>query len=247
MFAAQRRRGRGADRRAAFHRAPAGGARRAPGSAASPSPSMSAPAPSCRSRPRTPRTTACTRRRGFIYGRAAAARINAARARGGRIVAVGTTSLRLLESAAGRGRPDRGPSPARPTLFITPGLSLPRGRSAVDQFPPAALDPVHAGRRLRRARADEGGLCPCDRAGLSLLFLWRCLPAVSGARAHDRLRLHAPGARRRGAARADCDRAWHGRDARLHAGRHGRHGQGDAARGGRAPPAPRSSSATPII
>ena len=53
-------------------------------------------------------------------GADAAARINAARAGGGRIVAVGTTSLRLLESAAddsGAVRPFRGET----GLFILPG------------------------------------------------------------------------------------------------------------------------------
>jgi S-adenosylmethionine:tRNA ribosyltransferase-isomerase len=52
--------------------------------------------------------------------REAARRINAARAQGGRIVAVGTTSLRLLESAAdaaGEVRPFAGET----ALFITPG------------------------------------------------------------------------------------------------------------------------------
>ncbi|HEX5181629.1 MAG TPA: tRNA preQ1(34) S-adenosylmethionine ribosyltransferase-isomerase QueA [Allosphingosinicella sp.] len=50
----------------------------------------------------------------------AAERLNAARAAGGRIVAVGTTSLRLLESAAdesGRIRPFEGDT----AIFITPG------------------------------------------------------------------------------------------------------------------------------
>jgi S-adenosylmethionine:tRNA ribosyltransferase-isomerase len=49
-----------------------------------------------------------------------ATRINAARASGGRIVAIGTTSLRLLESAAGETgeiRPFRGET----RLFILPG------------------------------------------------------------------------------------------------------------------------------
>jgi S-adenosylmethionine:tRNA ribosyltransferase-isomerase len=51
---------------------------------------------------------------------AAAAAINAARANGRRIVAVGTTSLRALESAAHDGRVQAG---ARDTaLFITPGF-----------------------------------------------------------------------------------------------------------------------------
>jgi S-adenosylmethionine:tRNA ribosyltransferase-isomerase len=51
---------------------------------------------------------------------AAAARLNAARAAGGRLIAVGTTSLRLLESAAdGDGviRPFEGDT----AIFITPG------------------------------------------------------------------------------------------------------------------------------
>jgi S-adenosylmethionine:tRNA ribosyltransferase-isomerase len=56
---------------------------------------------------------------GFVAAETAE-RINAARARGGRIVAIGTTSLRLLESAAaadGRLRPFAGET----ALFITPG------------------------------------------------------------------------------------------------------------------------------
>ena len=51
---------------------------------------------------------------------ATATRLNAARARGGRLIAVGTTSLRLLESAAGadgRIRPFEGDT----AIFITPG------------------------------------------------------------------------------------------------------------------------------
>ena len=51
---------------------------------------------------------------------ATAARLNAARAAGGRLIAVGTTSLRLLESAAdeaGRVRPFAGDT----AIFITPG------------------------------------------------------------------------------------------------------------------------------
>jgi S-adenosylmethionine:tRNA ribosyltransferase-isomerase len=56
---------------------------------------------------------------GFISAEAAA-RINAVRAQGGRVVAIGTTALRLLESAAdeqGRIRPFAGAT----ALFITPG------------------------------------------------------------------------------------------------------------------------------
>ena len=49
-----------------------------------------------------------------------AAALNAARARGGRIVAVGTTSLRLLESAA-RGDGTVAPFADETAIFITPG------------------------------------------------------------------------------------------------------------------------------
>jgi S-adenosylmethionine:tRNA ribosyltransferase-isomerase len=52
-----------------------------------------------------------------------AGRLNAARTAGGRIVAVGTTSLRLLESAAdesGRARPFEGDT----AIFITPGYAF---------------------------------------------------------------------------------------------------------------------------
>jgi S-adenosylmethionine:tRNA ribosyltransferase-isomerase len=55
-----------------------------------------------------------------VIEREAAERIGAARARGGRVVAVGTTSLRLLESAAtddGRIAPFRGDT----DIFISPG------------------------------------------------------------------------------------------------------------------------------
>ena len=56
---------------------------------------------------------------GFISADAAA-RINAARAAGGRVVAVGSTSLRLLESAAGEdGR--LAPFAGETGIFITPG------------------------------------------------------------------------------------------------------------------------------
>jgi S-adenosylmethionine:tRNA ribosyltransferase-isomerase len=55
--------------------------------------------------------------------KAQAEHINAARARGGRIVAVGTTSLRLLESAA---RTDGSIAPfrAETSIFITPGYEF---------------------------------------------------------------------------------------------------------------------------
>lgn len=54
---------------------------------------------------------------------ATADRLNAARAAGNRVVAVGTTSLRLLESAAGEDRIIR-PFEGDTAIFITPGYSF---------------------------------------------------------------------------------------------------------------------------
>ena len=57
--------------------------------------------------------------RGIITARAAEA-INRARGQGGRIIAVGTTALRLLETAAGSGR-EIFPFEGETDIFITPG------------------------------------------------------------------------------------------------------------------------------
>ncbi|HYG48140.1 MAG TPA: tRNA preQ1(34) S-adenosylmethionine ribosyltransferase-isomerase QueA [Allosphingosinicella sp.] len=64
---------------------------------------------------------------------AVAARLNAARAAGGRIVPVGTTSLRLLESAAGedgRLRPFEGDT----AIFITPGYRFRAADGLITNF-----------------------------------------------------------------------------------------------------------------
>ncbi len=104
--------------------------------------------------------------------------LNAARAAGGRIVAVGTTSLRLLESATA----DDGtiePFAGRNRDLHHAGLSFSRGRYSPDQFSPAALDAVHAGIGLQRSRHHATRLCPRHPERLPVLFLWRRLPAVS--------------------------------------------------------------------
>ena len=118
-----------------------------------------------------------------------AERLNAVRARGGRIVCVGTTSLRLIESAARREwrypplvRPDRHLHHAR--------LSLSRGGYADDQFSPAEIDFVHAGFCVQWPGHHAARLCPRDRNRLPILFLRRFQPAFSGiipgSRHHDR-------------------------------------------------------------
>ncbi len=58
-------------------------------------------------------------------------------------------------------------------------LRVPRRRYPDDQLPPAALDAVHAGGGIRRARAYAGGLSPRYSLRLPLLFLRRRLAAVS--------------------------------------------------------------------
>ena len=83
---------------------------------------------------------------------------------GGRIVAVGTTSLRLLESADRRRTARSRPFSGETALFITPGYRFRAVDRADDQFPSAALDAVHAGLRLLRARSHAARLCPRHRA-----------------------------------------------------------------------------------
>ena len=93
---------------------------------------------------------------------ATAERLNAVRASGGRLIAVGTTSLRLLESAADERR--RHPAVRRRHRDLHHArLSLQGDRRADHQLPFAALDPVHAGQRADGARRHEGGLRPRDR------------------------------------------------------------------------------------
>ena len=104
--------------------------------------------------------------------------LNAARAKGGRIVAVGTTSLRLLESAAaedGTIQPFAGDT----AIFITPGYRF----RAVDIL----LTNFHLPRStLFMLVSAFCGLDTMKQAyahaiaqRLSLLLLWRRLPAVS--------------------------------------------------------------------
>ncbi len=103
-----------------------------------------------------------------------AGHVAATRRAGGRIVALGTTSLRLLESAAaetGEVRPFAGET----RLFILPGYRL----RAVDLL----LTNFHLPRstlfmlvgRLRRPRPHKNRLRPRDRPALSLLLLRRRL------------------------------------------------------------------------
>ena len=107
-----------------------------------------------------------------------AARLNAARAAGGRIIAVGTTSLRLLESAAdeaGRIHPFEGDT----AIFITPGYRFRAVDGLITNFhlPRSTLFMLVSA--LMGLERDAARLCPCDRGGLPLLLLWRCEPAAA--------------------------------------------------------------------
>ena len=107
--------------------------------------------------------------------------LNAARAKGGRIVAVGTTSLRLLESAAAEDGTIQ-PFSGETSIFITPGYRF----RAVDIL----LTNFHLPRStLFMLVSAFSGLDTMKQAyahaiaaRLSVLFLWRCLPAVSQRR-----------------------------------------------------------------
>ena len=109
-----------------------------------------------------------------------AAALNAARAKGGRIVAVGTTSLRLLESAATEDGTIQ-PFDGETSIFITPGYRF----RAVDilmtnfHLPRSTLFMLvsaFSGLDTMKQR-----LCACDCGGVPVLFLRRRLPAVSRA------------------------------------------------------------------
>ena len=93
---------------------------------------------------------------------ATAERLNAVRQAGGRIVCVGTTSLRLLESATGEDGVVRG-FRGRDGDLHHAGLPVSRRGRADDQFPSAQVDALHAGLGLRRPRNHARGLRPRDR------------------------------------------------------------------------------------
>ncbi len=101
--------------------------------------------------------------RGMITAAAAAA-INAARVAGGRIVAVGTTSLRLLETAASENG-QIGPFAGDTDLFILPGYRF----RAVDvlmtnfHLPRSTLFMLVCA--FAGTAADAPGVCSCDRTG----------------------------------------------------------------------------------
>ena len=134
-------------------------------------------------------------------------------------------SLRALEAS----RRGTARAAARPTLFIYPGLPLPRRRSPAHELPPAAIDAADAG------RARSPGASACSRAyrhavgaALPLLQLRRRHADRRDATSCERRSSSSP--TRAGAARAGTlhDAARRGRHAGVHAGRHAGSGEGHA-------------------
>ena len=116
------------------------------------------------------------------------AAIERTRARGGRVIAVGTTVVRSLESAAPAGRLQ--PFEGETRLFITPGFEFRGRRCAADEFSSAGVDAADAGVRVRRLRCGHERLSTRGGAALPILQLRRCdVPGSPAALANvDRAR-----------------------------------------------------------
>ena len=122
----------------------------------------------------------CMRRRARSTPRRPTA-LNAARRNGGRIVCVGTTSARILESAAdekGRIQPFAGET----SIFITPGYRFRAVDVLMTNFHLPRSTLFMLVERVQRPRDDPQSLCARDRSGLSLLLVRRRLPADRRAR-----------------------------------------------------------------
>ena len=124
-------------------------------------------------------TTACMPNAAMLDADGRRARSTPRAPRGGRIVAVGTTSLRTARKRRRRRTARVAPFAGETAIFITPGYRF----RAVDllltnfHLPRSTLFMlVAAFAGLERMQAR---LCPRHRPALSLLFLWRCLPAAS--------------------------------------------------------------------
>ena len=103
---------------------------------------------------------------------ATAAAVAAARARGGRVIAVGTTTLRALESAANEHGDDRDRR-GRDRAVRHAGIPLSRRRPAADELPSAEVDAAGARVRVRRPRGHPRCLRARDRPEIPFLQLRR--------------------------------------------------------------------------
>ena len=108
----------------------------------------------------------------------AAAALTDVRRSGGRIICVGTTSLRLLESAA-TSDGQFGPFAGETSIFITPGYRFQAADGLMTNFSSAPVNTLRAGIRIQRPIRYARGLCPRHRHGVSILFLWRRQPSLA--------------------------------------------------------------------
>ena len=119
-----------------------------------------------------------------VLGGNAALRINAARKAGSRIVAVGTTSLRLLETATGADGTTR-PFSGETNIFLHPGRAIRSADMLLTNFHLPRIDAVHAGLRLCRHRTHESGLRACHRRPATASTPTATRPCCAAPR-HDR-------------------------------------------------------------
>ena len=98
-----------------------------------------------------------------------AQRINAARESGGRCIAVGTTSVRVLESATAAHSGNLQPWTGTTDLFIRPPYTFHCRRRIDDELSSAKKFAACAGQRFCVKRIDDGGLQNGDRARVPFL------------------------------------------------------------------------------
>ncbi len=109
---------------------------------------------------------------------AAAAEIAATKSAGGRVIPVGTTALRLIETAGARR--DNRTMGRRNGYFHLSRFPVPGHRCADDKLPPAEVDLDNAGLGTDGRRPNPADLRSRHPQRISLLFLWRCLSADPG-------------------------------------------------------------------
>ena len=106
-----------------------------------------------------------------------AEKITRAKREGRRVVAVGTTTVRTLEYAAGKGAHDVGnpmiaAHSGEANIFHLSGIPLPGGGCDADEFSSAKEHAADAGVGLCRTRAGDGGIRACGARALPVLQLW---------------------------------------------------------------------------
>ena len=105
-----------------------------------------------------------------------------ARAEGRRVIAVGTTTTRALEDAAGRGGGVVRPGTATAEIFIYPGRRVPGHRRPADELPPSEVVAADARVGVRRPRAGPARVSGSGQGALPVLQLRGCDVGHVGSR-----------------------------------------------------------------